>query len=125
MIDRTHPLPMVRQCQLLELSRSTAYDQPTPVSAEDLALRRRLDELHLEYPLAGARRLSTMLPGEGRPVGPRRVSTRMKRMGIHAVYCPPAPASGIPRIGGTRSCSAIWRLLAQTRSGRRISPTFR
>jgi len=55
MIDRTHPLPVVRQCQLLKLARSTAYYQPTPVSETTLALMRRFDELHLHCPFAGAR----------------------------------------------------------------------
>ena len=48
MIDRTHPLPVRRQCQLLKLARSTAYYQPTPVSETALALMRRIDELHLQ-----------------------------------------------------------------------------
>jgi len=89
MIDRTHPLPLVRQCQVLELARSTAYYQPTAVSAETLALMRRIDELHLECPFAGARMLSMLLTREGRPVGRRHVSTLMKRMGIHALYRKP------------------------------------
>jgi putative transposase len=53
MIDRTHPLPVRRQCQLLKLARSTAYYQPTPVSETTLALMRRIDELHLTIPLPG------------------------------------------------------------------------
>lgn len=85
MIDRTHALPILRQGQTLALSRSTAYYQPKPVSSENLARMRRIDELHLEGPLAGARMLRMMLTGEGRPVGRRRVATRMKRMGLHAV----------------------------------------
>ena len=89
MIDRTHTLPLVRQCQILALSSSTAYYQPKPVSLADLALVRRIDELHLECLFAGARMLSTILTCEGRPVGRRRVSTRMNRMGIHALYCKP------------------------------------
>ena len=55
------------------------------MSSENLALMRRIDELHLECPFAGARMLSMMLTGEGRPVGRRRVATRMKRMGLHAM----------------------------------------
>jgi hypothetical protein len=47
MIDRTHLLPVRRQCQLLKLARSTAYYHPTPVSETGLALMRRIDELHL------------------------------------------------------------------------------
>ena len=89
MIDRTHELPLMQQCKLLELARSTAYYQPAPVSPEVLALMRRIDELHLNYPFAGARMLSKMLKREAQPVGRRRVSTLMKRMGIHALYRKP------------------------------------
>jgi len=69
LITQTHALPMVRQCQLLELSRSTAYDQPTPVSSADLALMRQIDEFHLAYPFAGARLLRNPLRREGRMIG--------------------------------------------------------
>ena len=54
MITRTHALSVVRQGQILGLSRSTAYDQPAPVSAADLVLMRQIDALPLEYPFAGA-----------------------------------------------------------------------
>jgi putative transposase len=47
MIDRTHSLPVVRECQLLGVARSTGYYQPTSVSDPVLALMRRIDELHL------------------------------------------------------------------------------
>jgi putative transposase len=89
MIDRTHELPIVRQCRILELSRSTAYYQPSPVSPDELARMRRIDELHLEHPFAGARMLSRMLKREDQPAGRRRVSTLMKRMGINALYRKP------------------------------------
>ena len=89
MIDRTHDLPLKQQCQILHLARSTAYYQPEPLSAEELALMRRIDELHLNYPFAGARMLSRMLKREGIPVGRRHVSTLMKRMDIHALYRKP------------------------------------
>jgi putative transposase len=85
MINRTHTLPLVRQCQILELARSTAYYQPCPVSPDDLALMHRIDELHLASPFAGSRMQATMLKREGTPVGRRHVSTLMKRMGIHAL----------------------------------------
>jgi putative transposase len=65
MIDRTHPLPLVRPCQILELARATAYYQPRPVSPDDLALMRRLDERHLNLPFAGSRMLSKILHREG------------------------------------------------------------
>ena len=63
MIDRTHPLPMVRQCQLLALA--TAYYQPTLVASADLALMRRIDALHLAHPFAGANAAGPL--AEGRP----------------------------------------------------------
>ena len=89
MIDPTHPLPIVRQCQLLQLARSTAYYQPTPVSEPTLAVMRRIDELHLQYPVAGARRLRDLLRQEGRAIGRRQVATLMRRMGIEALYRKP------------------------------------
>ncbi|WHZ16797.1 MAG: Transposase [Nitrospira sp.] len=89
MINRTHALPVVRQCQLLGLSRSTAYYQPTPVSGTELALMRRLDELHLLHPFAGARMLRDLLRQEGRTIGRRHVATLMRRMGIEALYRKP------------------------------------
>ena len=89
MIDRTHALPVVRQCQLLKLSRSTAYYQPTPVSRAELALMRRIDELHLTYPFAGARMLRDLLRRDGLVIGRRHVVTLMRRMGLVAVYRKP------------------------------------
>lgn len=90
MIDRTHPLPVVRQCQLLKLARSTAYYQPTPVSETTRALIRRIDELHLQYPFAGARMLRDLLRHEGHAVGRRQVATLMRRMGIEALSRKPS-----------------------------------
>ena len=89
MIARTHELPLTRQCKILELARSSAYYQPAPIPPEDLALMRRIDELHMEMPYAGARMLSRLLKREGQPVGRKRVSTVMQRMDIHALYRKP------------------------------------
>jgi putative transposase len=86
MIDRSDKLPVVRQCELLNLSRSSVYYVPQPVSEDDLALMRRIDELHLNHPFAGARMLRDFLRLEGIPVGRRHVSTLMKKMGIEALY---------------------------------------
>jgi putative transposase len=86
MIDRTHALPVTRQCRVLKLARSTAYYVPRPVSAADLALMRRIDELHLNYPFAGARMLRDLLKREDYAVGRRRVARLMARMGIEALY---------------------------------------
>ena len=78
MIDREHDLAVVCEAKVLTLARS---NKPRPVSVEDLALMRRLDELHLDYPFAGARMLRDLLRREGVPVGWRHVATLMKREG--------------------------------------------
>ena len=54
MIDRQHPLPVVRQCRLVAVARSSVYAAPRPVAAATLALMRQIDELHLQYPFAGS-----------------------------------------------------------------------
>lgn len=96
MIDRTHGLPVARQCQVLSLARSTAYYQPKPVSATALALMRRIDELHLQYPFAGARMLRDLLRQDGHAIGRRQVATLMRRMGITAVYRMPRTSQRHP-----------------------------
>ena len=69
MIDKSHELPVVRQAQLLELSRSSVYYRAQPTSENDLRLMRRIDGLHLEHPFAGARMLREMLKLEGHEDG--------------------------------------------------------
>jgi putative transposase len=61
MIDRKHEVSITRQAELVGISRGSVYYQPRPVSAADLALMRRIDELHLEYPFMGARMLRNQL----------------------------------------------------------------
>ena len=97
MIDRDHDLPLTRQAELLRLSRSTLYYEPRPVPAADLAIMRRIDELHLDYPFAGSRMLRDLLRGEGIAIGRELVATMMRRMGIEALYRRPntsKPAAG-------------------------------
>jgi putative transposase len=89
MIDRTHELPVSRQCQILSLARSTAYYRPQETSEADLTLMRRMDELHLEHPFAGSRMLRDMLKREGHQIGRKHVATLMKKMGIEALYQKP------------------------------------
>ena len=86
MIDREHDLPIAKQAEVLNISRSSVYYLPRPVSAADLALMRRIDELHLELPFAGSRMLRGLLAAEGRKTGRRHVKTLMRRMGIEALY---------------------------------------
>jgi putative transposase len=86
MIDRMHRLPITRQSQLLALSCSSVYYRPKPISAHELMLMRRIDELHLNHPFAGSRMLRDLLRLEGHTVGRKQVATLMKKMGIEALY---------------------------------------
>jgi putative transposase len=86
MIDVGHDLPITRQAQLLELSRSTVYYRPQPTSDADLALMRQIDALHLDHPFAGARMLRDLLRQDGYAVGRKHVATLMRIMGIEALY---------------------------------------
>jgi putative transposase len=97
MIDRSHDLPICRQAAELGLSRSSVYYLPRPVSASDLAVMRRIDELHLDFPFAGSRMLRDFLRAEGVEIGRDHVITLMRRMGIEALYRRPntsKPAAG-------------------------------
>jgi putative transposase len=96
MIDRDHDLSLTRQAELLGLSRGTIYYVPRPVSETDLALMRKIDELHLEHPFAGARMLRDMLAAEGSKIGRRHVTTLMQRMGIEALYRRPRTTRPAP-----------------------------
>jgi len=77
----------MRQCELLDLCRSSVYYRPKPLSAADLALMRRIDELHLAHPFFGSRRLAQMLKRQGIKAGRLHVATLMHLMGIEAIYC--------------------------------------
>jgi len=96
MIDRDHALPLVRQAEILNLSRSGLYYQPCPVSPADLAIMRRIDELHLDYPFAGSRMLRDLLLGEGVSIGRDHVRTLMKRMRVEAIYRRPNTSKPAP-----------------------------
>ena len=89
MIDRSHALPVSRQCHILSLARSTAYYRPQEASESELALMRKIDELHLEYPCAGSRMLRDMLGQDGHAIRRKHVTTLMKGMNVEAVYKTP------------------------------------
>jgi putative transposase len=97
MIDREHELPLTRQAEILRLSRGSLYYHPCPVSAADLAIMRRIDALHLDYPFAGSRMLRDLLRGEGIAIGRERVASMMRRMGIAALYR--RPNTSKPAVG--------------------------
>ena len=87
---------MTKQSTLLGISRGSVYYEPAAESHADLALMRRLDELHLEFPFAGSRMLRGLLAAEGSKVGRRHVSTLMRRMGIEAIYRRPNTSKPAP-----------------------------
>jgi putative transposase len=97
MIDREHGLAVTQQAEALEISRGSVYYLPRAVPPRDLILMRRMDELHMDYPFAGARMLCGLLNNEGLGVGRKHVGTLMKKMGIAALYRRPKtskPESG-------------------------------
>ena len=113
MIDRTHPLPITRQAQIVNISRGSVYYEAQPVSDADLKLMRRIDELHLELPFAGTRMLRDLLGAEGFAVGRKHMTTLMRRMGITALYRKPNTSRKAP---GHTIWPYLLRTLAITRS---------
>jgi putative transposase len=89
MIDKEHPLPITKQCKILELSRSSIYYEPAPVSDRDRELIRLIDEIHLEEPYLGSRGIRGALRIRGYNAGRIHVRTLMRKMGIEAIYKKP------------------------------------
>lgn len=112
MIDRDHRLSISRQSALLGISRGSVYYQPRPVSETDLALMRRIDELHMDYPFAGSRMLKGLLRQDGFRAGRLHVATLMKRMGIEAIYRRPNTTKPAP---GHKIYPYLLRNMAVTR----------
>ena len=96
MINPGYKLSIRRQAELVEISRSTVYYRPRPVSAAELLLMRRIDELHMNYPFAGSRMLRDMLSQQGFEVGRRHVRTLMRRMAIETLYRKPNTSKPAP-----------------------------
>jgi putative transposase len=86
MVDRDHPLPVVRQCELLDLPRSTYYHVPMLMPDEELALMALIDRCHLKYPFYGSRRIRDWLTDEVCQINRKRVQRLMGTMGIVALY---------------------------------------
>ena len=97
LVDRADPaLSIVAQCRLLKVARSTLYHRPAPVSADDLAVMRRIDELHLAWPFYGSRRMAAVLRREGWAVNRKRAKRLMRVMAIEAIYQKPNTSKGHP-----------------------------
>ena len=85
-------LSVRRQCALLNLARSGVYRSGPATSTDDLALMRRIDELHLKWPFYGSRRMVFELNQAGHGINRKRVQRLMRVMGIEALFRAPAPA---------------------------------
>jgi putative transposase len=96
MIDREDGLPVTRQCDLLDLCRSSVYYKPVALSAKDLELMRQIDEIHLAYPFYGSRKIRNELWARGYDVGCDRVRRLMRRMSIEALYVKPRLSASHP-----------------------------
>ena len=112
MIDRSHALPVTGQARELGISRGSVYYLPRPTSDADLAIMRRLDELHMDFPFAGSRMLRDLLAADGVKVGRLHVSTLMKKMAIEAIYRRPNTSKPSP---GHKVYPYLLRKLAVTR----------
>ena len=89
MIDKKDSLPVTRQCEILELSRSGVYYNPVPLRARELEIMRQIDEIHLLYPFYGSRNIRNELWAKGYNIGRDHVRRLMRRMGIEALYVKP------------------------------------
>ena len=87
MIDRGHhELSVVRQCELLDISRSSAYYSPVQADEYELELMGLVDKQYLLTPFYGSRKMAVWLRGQGHQVNRKRVQRLMRRMGIEAIY---------------------------------------
>ena len=108
LIARGGPLSLSRQCALLGVSRSSQYYRPKGERAENLALMRRLDELHMAYPFYGSRQLMRHLRREGVTAGRHRIRRLMRLMGMEATYRRPRTSVASPehRVPSRTCCAA-------------------
>jgi putative transposase len=97
LVDHADPvLSIAAQCRLLKVARSTLYYQPAPVSADDIAVMRRIDELYLASPFYGSRRMTAVLRRDGWAVNRKRAQRLMRLMGLEAIYQKPNTSKGHP-----------------------------
>lgn len=97
MITAQEELAVTRQCELLDVPRSTVYYRPQGVSQEDVDLMARIDQIHLDYPFLGSRRIADILSGDGWVVNRKRIQRLMRIMGITAIY--PKKRTSVPGAG--------------------------
>ena len=97
MIDRSHPLSVKRQAELLNISRGAVYYLPKPTSQRDLVLMDAIDRLHLDFPFMGSRQLRSALRRQGHDAGRLRIRTLMRKMGLSALAPQPGTSCRNPQ----------------------------
>jgi putative transposase len=96
-VDRRHSsLSVVRQCRLLDISRSGLYYQPAGISEEDLTLMKLIDRQYLATPFYGARKIAAWLKHQGYTVNRKRIRRLMRIMGLRAIYRRPRTSQPAP-----------------------------
>src|ERR1041385_1781190 len=96
-IETSHPaISIRRQCELLDLNRSSCYRAPAGESAENLALMRQIDEQYLRTPFYGSRKMAFWLTQQGYAVNRKRAQRLMRTMGLEAIYPRPNTTRGCP-----------------------------
>ena len=98
-MDRQSELPVIQQCKLLELSRSSFYYRPAEISEEELKLMKAIDLIHLRHPFMGSRRIKDELVDRGitKKISRKKIQRLMRKMGIMALY--PKQKTSIPGKG--------------------------
>jgi len=96
MIKPKQELSIVRQCKLLDIHRSGVYHRPRPSSPINLALMREIDEIHLNRPFLGVRRVTDELCEKGHEINHKRIHRLMQIMGIEAIYPKPNTSKSNP-----------------------------
>jgi putative transposase len=87
---------MVRQCTLLDISRSGLYYQPVGISEEDLTLMKLIDRQYLTIPFYGTRKIAACLKSQGKRANRKRVQRLMRLMGLKAIYRSPRTSKPAP-----------------------------
>jgi len=97
MIDADSKLSIRRQCELLSVSRSGLYYEPVPTTIEELALMRRIDEMHLKWPFYGSRKVSQELRKDGMRINRKQVQRLMRLMGLESLAPKPNTSRPAPQ----------------------------
>jgi len=98
MLDAKHPgLSLTRQCNLLDINRSSVYYKPRPICPKDLEIMKLIDDQYMRTPVYGSRSMRDHLDKQGHQVNRKRVQRLMRLMGLEAIY--PKPRTSKPHPG--------------------------